>query len=97
MEKGLMDRMDRKILYGRKVIAIENRFGQTLEEILTRMNQKGMSYRQQAKLLGVTGAQIGQYCKKMGLRPIRKSGLDDTTLLSIAGLKEKENENDKLL
>lgn len=91
MEKNLMDRFEKKVLYGRKVIAIENRLGQTLEEILTKMNKVGMTYRQQAKLLGVTGAQIGQYTKKMGLKPLKKSGLSDETLLEIAGLKERKN------
>ena len=89
MDKDLMDRMDKKVLYGKKVLGIENRFGQTLEDILLSLNKKGMSYRQQGKLLGVTGAQIGHYVKAMGLRPMRKASLSDGSLLEISGLTEK--------
>ena len=55
-----------KILFGKKVEEVENKFECSLELMLDEMSKKDMSYKQMSVVLGVMVANIQAWIKLMG-------------------------------
>lgn len=76
-----------KKLWGRKVFALEQRLRLPLEDILQRMENEGLSYREQGNTLGVSAQTILLWRHKAG---ITERSTDEETVLRRCGLEYKE-------
>jgi hypothetical protein len=71
-----------KTLWGSRVHQIEKNLGKPLEDVLTKFDEKGLSFREQAVLLGgVSPAHVGIWRNLMGLKvkPLKKKAKNLTS------------------
>ena len=84
--------MTGKKLWGRKVFALEQRLGLPLEDVLQRMEQEGLSYREQGNALGVSAQCVLLWRHKAG---IAEGATDDESVLKRCGIEYKEGKENE--